>query len=80
MIQINLFRKILKYLEKYRIEKAKELICENKYDLERIAIMIGYNNSNTFRRAFKRLEGISPSDYKQNVFHKNLEHNAIGDI
>jgi len=68
------------YLEKYRIEKAKELICENKYDLERIAIMIGYNNSNTFRRAFKRLEGISPSDYKQNVFHKNLEHNAIGDI
>lgn len=58
------------YLEKYRIEKAKELICEDKYDLERIAIMVGYNSSNTFRRAFKRLEGVSPSTYKQSIFYK----------
>ncbi|NLJ97449.1 MAG: helix-turn-helix transcriptional regulator [Clostridiales bacterium] len=58
------------YLEKYRINKAKELICENKYDLENISCMVGYNNSNTFRRAFKRVEGITPSAYKENARNK----------
>lgn len=71
-------QKFSTYLEKYRIEKAKELIRENRYDLEKIATMVGYNSGNTFRRAFKRVEGISPSDYKQNLFcKKNMEQNII---
>jgi len=65
------------YLEKYRIDKAKELICENKYDLEKISGMVGYNSSNTFRRAFKRLEGISPSVYKESILHKKIAEKVI---
>lgn len=54
------------YLESLRINKAKELISSGKYDIELVASMTGYNNSGTFRRAFKRVNGISPSAWKQN--------------
>ncbi|MGB8455679.1 MAG: helix-turn-helix domain-containing protein [Anaerocolumna sp.] len=54
------------YLERIRLTKAKELIGSGKYDIELVASMTGYNNSGTFRRAFKRVNGISPSAWKQN--------------
>lgn len=52
------------YLEKMRLDKAKSLIDEGAYSLEQIAGMVGYQNSGTFRRAFKRVTGISPSAWK----------------
>lgn len=52
------------YLENLRLNKAKELIDEGKYNLEQVAGMVGYQNSGTFRRAFKRVTGISPSAWK----------------
>lgn len=64
------FKEVMKesfsvYLESLRIQKAKELIREGSYNLEQIAGMAGYQNSGTFRRAFKRVVGISPSAWKQ---------------
>ncbi len=53
------------FLEKYRINRAKELIEQNT-SVEKITEMVGYNNSGTFRRAFKRITGISPSAWKEN--------------
>lgn len=53
------------YLENIRLNKAKELIDTSDYDIEQIGSMVGYNNSGTFRRAFKRVTGISPSAWKQ---------------
>lgn len=52
------------YLENMRLEKSKELISEGRYDLEQISRMVGYNNSGTFRRAFKRAYGVAPSAWK----------------
>lgn len=53
------------YLEKLRLEKAKKLIAEGKWDMETIAQMVGYGSSATFRRAFKRAYGIAPSAWKE---------------
>ena len=53
------------YLEKLRLEKAKKLIAEGKWDMETIAQMVGYGSSATFRRAFKRAYGIAPSACKE---------------
>jgi len=52
-------------LEKLRLEKAKKLIAEGKWDMETIAQMVGYGSSATFRRAFKRAYGIAPSAWKE---------------
>ena len=53
------------YLESVRLGKAKELIEAGEYDLEQIAAMVGYHNSGTFRRAFKRVTGVSPSAWRE---------------
>lgn len=52
------------YLENVRLNKAKRLIDEGSYDLEQVAKLVGYHNSGTFRRAFKRVTGVSPSTWR----------------
>ncbi len=54
------------YLENLRLEKARGLISEGRYDLEQISGMVGYSSSATFRRAFKRAYGVAPSMWKEN--------------
>lgn len=51
-------------LEGIRIEKACQLLSTGGYTVKEIAQMVGYTNDNSFRRAFKRVLGISPSEYK----------------
>ena len=47
-----------------RIERAIELIQEGKLKIAEIAEAVGYTNDQTFRRAFKRVMGVSPTAYK----------------
>jgi len=54
------------YLEKLRIDRAREILEGNReIDIESLSQLVGYNNGNTFRRAFKRVTGVSPSSYRQ---------------
>lgn len=54
-------------IAKVRIEKAKELIAETNYTFDEIAHLVGYLDSRALGRAFKRIEGILPSRYKELV-------------
>ncbi len=47
-----------------KIAEAKKLISLKKYTLADISDMLKFNNPYYFSRTFKRLEGISPSEYK----------------
>lgn len=51
-------------LEKRRIAEAKVLLSQG-LGVERVAELTGYNSSGTFRRAFKRMSGISPTEWRQ---------------
>ncbi|WP_158289566.1 helix-turn-helix domain-containing protein [Paenibacillus flagellatus] len=53
------------YLEKLRINLACRLIEEDAMSIESIAAQAGYNSTHSFRRAFKRATGVSPSSYKR---------------
>lgn len=53
------------HLERIRMERACVLLATDSMPVYRIAAEIGYGNDNTFRRAFKRRYGISPSDYRE---------------
>lgn len=53
------------YLEKLRISLACRLIAEDTLSIDSIAAQAGYNSTHSFRRAFKRTMGVSPSSYKQ---------------
>ena len=52
------------YLTNYRISKAAELLLLTEDSIHSIAYSCGYNDSLTFSKAFKRLKGVSPTDYR----------------
>ncbi|WP_240941105.1 helix-turn-helix domain-containing protein [Paenibacillus sp. HB172176] len=55
------------YLEKIRMDHAARLLRENDRTIDDIAAQSGYNSSHSFRRAFKRVTGVSPSVFRQSI-------------
>lgn len=55
----------LQYIQDKRIEYASELLQTTDLSLEQIAGMSGYSSMLTFRRNFKSLKGMNPSDYRK---------------
>ena len=51
------------YIERLRITSAKEML-RGDLSIDHIALSVGYANKNTFYKAFKRSEGISPGVYR----------------
>lgn len=52
------------YLTQLRVEKAKNMLTSSTEKIETIAEEVGYNNIYSFSRAFKRITGISPRQYR----------------
>ena len=60
-------KKFAEYLNDLRVEYAIEKMQTDKnyrlYTIKAIALEVGFNNSQSFARAFKRKTGIKPSDF-----------------
>lgn len=54
---------LLDLITRYRLDKAKLLLKEKQLTVNEIASKVGFSNSGTFIRAFKRYEGITPGKY-----------------
>jgi len=52
------------YLENLRIDKSKDLLINTEMSVKDIAEATGYTSINSFGRAFKRVVGVSPIEYK----------------
>lgn len=52
-------------VEHMRIERACQLLNEKKLLIKDISAAVGYSNDNSFRRAFKRVMGITPGEYME---------------
>ncbi|MFU0826073.1 MAG: Stage 0 sporulation A-like protein [Lachnoclostridium sp.] len=57
------------YLTNIRIQKAKELLENPALSIKEICSMSGYSDPNYFSRIFKKVENITPTDYREK--HKN---------
>ena len=55
------------YLREYRLEVARNLLLENKFNVISIASRVGYSNASHFAAAFRRQYGISPKDCKSGL-------------
>lgn len=53
------------FLVKLRMRRAEELLTETKQNVQDIALQVGYANSITFGRVFKRVVGVTPGDYRK---------------
>ncbi len=52
------------YLENLRMTEAARLIKETDISLNELYLAVGYNNPNSFRRAFKKIYGVTPSSMR----------------
>ncbi|GHU65845.1 hypothetical protein FACS1894184_02450 [Clostridia bacterium] len=52
------------YLERMRIDKARDLLEHTDWPMERISGHVGYNSVYSFRRAFKKTTGTNPAEYR----------------
>ncbi|MCR5822923.1 MAG: response regulator [Lachnospiraceae bacterium] len=51
------------YVNSCKIKKSKELLATDSYKVYEVADMLGYESSFYFSKVFKKVEGISPTDY-----------------
>lgn len=53
------------YLTDFRIDKAKNLLTDPRYKITDISARVGYSDGNYFGKTFKKLVGMSPSEYRE---------------
>ena len=54
------------FLSNYRVKKAKELLITTNFKIYEVAEKVGYNDSITFGRAFKKITGTTPNNFRNN--------------
>lgn len=53
------------YLNKFRVKKAKVLLSKHTYKVYEIADMVGYSDYKYFSSVFKKITGVSPTEYSE---------------
>ena len=54
----------IEYLTRLRINQAKKLLEENRFSIKEICMLVGYSDPNYFSRIFKKIEGVTPTEYR----------------
>ena len=58
---------LFEYLTKVRIEEAKRLLENTPWNTTRISFEVGCTDQSYFSKVFKKIEGMSPSDYRKRM-------------
>lgn len=54
-----------RYVSQRRLERAKEMIASGAFPLSEIALRAGFSSQASFSRAFRRMVGFSPGEYRR---------------
>ena len=66
LLNDNLGKSFALFINEYRIEEAKKLLQENnQFTLEAIGFEAGFSSKSTFYATFKKVVGITPSEFKK---------------
>ncbi|MEG3807892.1 AraC family transcriptional regulator [Aerococcus mictus] len=63
------------YLIKVRIDKTKQLLKATNFSISHVGKLVGFGSASYFSKMFKRLNGISPSQYRKEHSQGNKENN-----
>lgn len=65
-INDNLNKSFTQFINEYRIDEAKRLLKEHtQLKIDAVGFEAGFNSSSTFYSAFKKITGITPSNYQK---------------
>ena len=53
------------YLHSRRIQESRFLLSETDHSLSQIARILGFSSLSYFSQSFRRLEGVSPMEYRK---------------
>lgn len=53
-----------------KIEKSKQLLKKTGFNINSIGDKLGYENTESFIRIFKKITGVTPAVYRKNLDHK----------
>ena len=53
------------YLTDFRMQKAEELMRTSRLSIKEIGKAVGYSDPNYFTKAFRRVRGVSPSEFRE---------------
>jgi AraC family transcriptional regulator, transcriptional activator for feuABC-ybbA operon len=56
------------FFNKIKVDKAKEIIIEGDKKIKEVAQILGFTDEFYFSRIFKKIEGISPTEF----YHRNV--------
>lgn len=59
----------LNYLTRLRLEEAKRLMRDTRLSISEISERVGYASANSFTRAFKKIEHVTPTQYRENSIY-----------
>ncbi|HEX3045556.1 MAG TPA: response regulator transcription factor [Bacillota bacterium] len=54
----------LDYVNKTRVDKAKELLVKTNQSIREVSLLVGYADPNYFYTLFKKYTGVSPAEYR----------------
>lgn len=57
----------LDYIQRERIKKAKQMLSDPMINITEISYSLGFTSLNYFGRQFKKIEGVTPGQYRQMV-------------
>lgn len=56
------------YIKNYRIERIRNMLLNVNLSLDKISDSMGYNDVSSLIKAFKRVEGVTPAQYRKDLF------------
>ncbi|MCC8095779.1 MAG: response regulator [Tannerellaceae bacterium] len=60
------------FIKHVRMQKARELLLENKFNISEIAYQVGFSDAKYFSSCFKKAFGMAPTDYIQFFYQQHL--------
>ena len=55
------------YITDFRMKKAAQLLADPRNRINDISGQVGYNDGNYFSKSFRKITGVSPSEYREQV-------------
>ena len=58
---------VMDYVTRVKLDEAKKMLSNPRYKIEEIAISLGYSDGSYFAKVFRRNEGMTPTQFRQNL-------------